>query len=340
MNTHTGTSSIYHTRLPHQWTIERMSSGVMSKQARARLRWIDHYRKSGNARLTCRHYAISPTTFYRWLKRFLKSGLKGLENRSRAPKRKRVSRIGWQTVELIVSLRKKQPAWSKHKIAVILRRDHGIALSASTVGRILKRKGLYDKRATAKRKKAAKRARKKQRAARWLREAFPGSLVQVDTKHLPWLNHRSYQFTAVDCYSRISFSRVFASLTSSSARTFLEELLVYLPFPVMAIQTDNGPEYMKHFDQALEEKGITHYFSHPNCPKENARVERKIQTTKYELWSHKEGYDVAWLNEIMDEWNHTYNYVRPHQALDYLTPMEFLNRWYALGKCRDHVSTM
>lgn len=223
---------------------------------------------------------------------------------------------------------------------MLLKRDYGIDLSASTVGRILKRKGLYGTRATVKRKKAAQRAKKRQRAARGLREAFPGPLVQVDTKHLPWLNHRSYRFTAVDCYSRVSFSRVFTSPTSRSARTFLEQLLDHLPFPVMAIQTDNGPEYMKHFDQALEEKGIFHYFSHPNCPQENTRVERKIQTTRYELWSHREGYDVAWLNEIMDEWNHTYNYVRPHQALGYLTPMEFLNRWYALGKGRDRVSTM
>ena len=69
-------------------------------------------------------------------------------------------------------------------------------------------------------------------------------------------------------------------------------------------------------------------------------MERKIQTTKYELWSIRDGHDLHWLNEIVDQWNHTYNYVRPHQALDYLTPIEFLNRWYDFDKHEDDVSTM
>jgi transposase InsO family protein len=45
-------------------------------------------------------------------------------------------------------------------------------------------------------------------------------------------------------------------------------------------------------------------------------MERKIQSIKYELWAFKEAYTVRELNELVDEWNHTYNYVRPHQSLD------------------------
>jgi len=95
-----------------------------------------------------------------------------------------VSTVPWQTVELIVSIRGEHPAWSKHKIAVILRRDYGITLSVSTVGRILKRKGLYDLRKSRRRSKAARRRQQKLRAERWMKNAFPGCLVQVDTKHL------------------------------------------------------------------------------------------------------------------------------------------------------------
>lgn len=46
------------------------------------------------------------------------------------------------------------------------------------------------------------------------------------------------------------------------------------------------------------------------------------------------------LNEVLDEWNYTYNYVRPHQSLGYLTPMEFLNSWMEESKDGDKVSTM
>ena len=72
----------------------------------------------------------------------------------------------------------------------------------------------------------------------------------------------------------MSFCRIYGTPSSSNAGRLLAELLDYLPFPVVAVQTDNGSEYMKHFHAALEGMGINHYFSHPNCPEENARVER------------------------------------------------------------------
>ncbi|PYT63120.1 MAG: hypothetical protein DMG35_05115, partial [Acidobacteria bacterium] len=33
------------------------------------------------------------------------------------------------------------------------------------------------------------------------------------------------------------------------------------------------------------------------------------------------------LNHQLRHWEHTYNCVRPHQSLAYLTPLEFVTRW-------------
>jgi transposase InsO family protein len=337
-----GTStSIYHTRLPHQRKIFRMARTVdLSKEAKVRLSWLGHYKKHANASTTCRRFGISRSTLYKWAGRYIERGPLGLEDLSRAPKRRRTSAIPWQTTDLIVAIRSAQPAWSKHKIAVILARDHGIRLSASTVGRILKRKGLYDERVSRKRRQAARRRKQRLRSERWMKEAFPGCLVQIDTKYLIFEGNRFYQFTAVDCFSRVAFCRVYSSAGSKCAEAFLAELLGYMPFSILALQTDNGSEFLRHFDQATEDELITHYFSHPYCPKDNAHVERKIQTTKYELWAFKRAYTAKDLNELLDEWNHTYNYVRPHQSLGYLTPMEFLAKWSEESGDRDHVSAM
>jgi hypothetical protein len=55
----------------------------ISRDARARLKWMDYYRSHGyNARLTCRHYGIAPETFYRWKRRYDPSRLVGLEDRA------------------------------------------------------------------------------------------------------------------------------------------------------------------------------------------------------------------------------------------------------------------
>jgi len=312
-----------------------------SKEAKRRLRWMDHYLRHGNARLTCRYFGISPTTFYKWLKRFLARGLRGLEELSRAPRRRRRSTISWEVVDLIVSVRKQYPAWSKHKIAVILSRDHDISISSSSVGRVLRRKGLYDERKVKKRRAAARRRAKRKRAERFLRDLYPGSLVQVDTKRLNAFGSTYYQFTATDSFSRFSFISVFRTGSSRSGKRFLSELRDFMPFEIHACQTDNGSEYLKEFDEALGELAMDHYFTYPNCPQQNARVERKIQTSQYEYWDHRmAGDSLDELNLLADEWNHVYNYVRPHQSLGYLTPAEFLKQWQEANGCRDNVSTM
>lgn len=113
-----------------------------------------------------------------------------------------------------------------------------------------------------------------------------------------------------------------------------------MPFPILNIQTDNGGEFLKYFHKELERKNISHYFSDPNCPKQNSKVERVIQTSEDEFWNFKEGYTVEELNQLANEWNHTYNYIRPHQALGYLTPIEYLETIMKENKIGLQVSTM
>jgi len=36
---------------------------------------------------------------------------------------------------------------------------------------------------------------------------------------------------------------------------------------------------------------------------------------------------TAELNRQLEEWEHTYNHIRPHETLDYLTPNEYYRRW-------------
>ena len=173
-----------------------------------------------------------------------------------------------------------------------------------------------------------------------MKRAFPGCLIQIDTKHLRFGGIKSYQFTAMGCFSRVAFRRAYGSAGSRCAEAFLSELKEYMPLSALALQTDNGSEFLRHFDRATEEELITHYFSHPRCPKENAHVERKIQTTKHGLWAFQEAHAVKDLNQLVDEWNYIYNYVRPHQSLGYLTPTEFLAKWSEGSGDRECVSAM
>jgi putative transposase len=81
---------------------------------------------------------MNRASFYRHKKSISIYGLKGLERRSKSPKRLRSSKIPVSIIELILKLRQENPIYGKAKITVLLRRDHGVLLSESSVGRILK----------------------------------------------------------------------------------------------------------------------------------------------------------------------------------------------------------
>lgn len=333
-----GTATRICSRIPHARELAKVPD--LSRSAARRLKWMDHYARCRNARLTCRYFGISPTTFYKWRDRYKKMGPKGLEERSRRPKRARPSSIPQDTIETIVALRKRYPAWSKYKLSVIARRDRGVFLSPSSVGRILKAKGLICERRANNLRKAHLRRAKRQKAERYLKDLFPGSLVYLDTKHRYVAGARRYQFTAVDAKTRIGFIRLYGGASSAVGRKFLAELSQYLPFEIGNVQTDNGAEFLGHFHAFLEAAEIRHYFSDPNCPKQNARVERAIKTTVEELWAYRDAVELEELNRIADEWNHTYNFVRPHQALSYQTPVEYFMKLSETDTIKPQVSTM
>jgi putative transposase len=79
---------------------------------------------------------VSRATYYRRKRSLMIYGLRGLESRSRRPRRFRQSQIPKETIAVILDLRRKNPTYGKAKIAVILRRDYNIILSESSVGRL------------------------------------------------------------------------------------------------------------------------------------------------------------------------------------------------------------
>jgi len=119
---------------------ERLATvGVeLSRAAQVRLAWMDFYRHTQNAALTCRHFGISRQSFYRWLKRYEPLDLTTLEERSHCPHHRRQPTWSLLFERKVLTLRLQYPRWGKDKLAVLLRQP-GEAVSTSMVGRILTR---------------------------------------------------------------------------------------------------------------------------------------------------------------------------------------------------------
>ena len=117
------------------------SQSDISEDVKQKLEWLDHYEKHGkNARLTCRHFGISPDTFYRWKRRYDPQNLSSLEDdkKNRRPKKLREPTTPLHVVNHIDFLKEIHPAWSNGDILTQLKNE-GVSVSLSTIGRIMKR---------------------------------------------------------------------------------------------------------------------------------------------------------------------------------------------------------
>jgi transposase InsO family protein len=84
MSTRVGSSTIYSTILPNNAAWAKVRNVQLSREAKFRLRVIEHYLlTTKNVSLTCRHYAITRSYFYKWYKRFNPKNLSSLEDLSR-----------------------------------------------------------------------------------------------------------------------------------------------------------------------------------------------------------------------------------------------------------------
>ena len=54
----------------------------------------------------------------------------------------------------------------------------------------------------------------------------------------------------------------------------------FLSVPIQAILSDNGTAFDGAFARATGNKGITRFYTHPNCPQQNAINERFNRTVR------------------------------------------------------------
>jgi transposase InsO family protein len=307
----------------------QVCSSNLSKDALKRLFWLDfYYSHNLNISLTCRHFGISRVTFYLWKNRFNPKNLKSLEfdTKTRRPHEIRKMTTPLWIQKKIYEIRVNDLEKSKYEIQAELR-DQGMPAGQTAIQKVIRRHiellNTQHKRWLRKRRNH-KIARIK--AAVELREKDLGSLVQVDTKYFSILGDKYYIFSAIDCKSRFGFIYAYATISSSSGKDFIEKVKRYFPFPISAINTDNGSEYLLNFHKEIEAWGIPHFFTDPHCPKQNGRVERFHQTAEYEYLNYQNLYpSLELLRESCMNFNYKYNYQRYHKALGYKRPADYVN---------------
>lgn len=299
-----------------------MTDRERNRAAQRRLAIIHHAREvTGNVALTCRYYGISRHTYYNWLRRYEELGLVGLQERSTRP-HTCPHATSEEIVGKIVYLRQHYH-FGPQKITMYLKRYHDITVSVSGVWRILLRLGMN---------RLPSSQRYKRHSDRWKRyeKPQPGHSVQIDVKFLAPLagsRRRHYQFTAIDDCTRLRVLRIYDRLNQRTAIQFADYVLQKLPFRVEKIQTDNGAEFQSAFHCHLLDRGIHHVYIKPATPRLNGKVERSHRIDAEEFYRLLDGVvidDTKLFNDRLQEWEHFYNFERPHGGLGGQTPYERL----------------
>jgi len=307
----------------------QVATSNLSKEALQRLTWMDWYFSHGkNAEATCRHFGIGKSVFYRWYNRFDPRNLQTLEfdTKTRRPHTLREMTTPQWIQDKIYAIRNADVEKSKYEIQEELKRED-IHAGQTAIQKVINRHPeLINTQHRRKMKSRKRRHIARIKAEAILRDKGIGSLVQVDTKYLYVLGKKFYLFSAIDCSSRYGFIYCFKTISSASGKAFIQKAREYFPFPIQAINTDNGSEYLLHFHQEIERWNIPHYFTDPHCPKQNGRVERFHQTAEYEYFNYQEDLidELEEINKHCMLFNHKYNTKRFHRALGYKTPKEYV----------------
>lgn len=273
---------------------------------------------------------ISRASYYRRRAR-LKRLSHGEIPPSKAPRRRNKPRWGEREKQLVLEVRRKNKTWGKAKITVVLRRDHKLSISQSTVGRILSflnTKGLI----TRARSRPQKRRRNfsKGHAQPWTYKDYKymdlGERVQIDhmtaTKNGITVKH----FQAWERKSKHIHAQIYSNAKATSAKKFLKELIQVAPYRIKSVQVDGGSEFMAEFETECERLKLKLEVLPPSKPTYNGGVERANRTFREDFYDEPEvlADSIGALRFDLKNAVTKYNTYRPHFALNGQTPMEYI----------------
>ena len=274
---------------------------------------------------------VCPRTVRKWMDRYRREGLAGLQDRSSRP-----HRLYRPTPQAIVEQveRLRRARYTGKQIAAELH------ISPATVSRILRRLGLNK----------LSDLEPAEPVRRYERD-HPGELIHLDIKKLGRIDGIGHRITGdrrgqsnrrargeglgwefvhvcIDDASRLAFVQVLPDEKKQSAIAFLRAAVAYyasLGVTVARVMTDNGSCY-KSFDfrDACRELGLRHIRTRPYTPQTNGKAERFIQTALRE-WAYAKAYTHSdGRTAELPIWLHRYNWHRPHGSLKANTPISRL----------------
>ena len=301
--------------------IQKLKRKTRDRNIRIKLELFILALKLNNISEACARRGMGRTFFYKWWRRFKKSGFKltALNEKSRRP-RKSPRKLNRNREIEILELRAQGNGCRMIK-GILERKNKG--LSTSTINHIIND-----------RKKPEKLKNKKLNPHRRRYELpIPGQRLQIDVKYFPHKvrARKAYVYVAVDECTRWRYAKAYDTINGLLTVEFMQEVLENAPIPIFGVQTDNGQEFTYRFlsenkkhplDIWCEDHAIEHRCIPPGVKELNGKVERSHRIDEQYFYWRAPRESLDGLNRALKEWINYYNEPKPHGGLEYQTPLE------------------
>lgn len=263
----------------------------------------------------CREFGITRATGYKWIERG--KNCESLSDRSHA--RKNISnKTDSETEQLILSVRKDNPAWGGKTIrTVLLNQGYDDLPCVKTFNNILKRNGCISPEESLKHKPFI-RYEKENCNDMWQTD-FKGDFPLLD-------GTRCFPLDILDDNSRFAIKIAVKPDTIGVTESFKEAFLEYgMPNSVLS---DNGWTFRgfhggyTHFEKWLMNHDILPIHGRIKHPQTQGKIERFHRTMKSELLNQNQFKDLTEADKKLQEWRLKYNHIRPHEALGMKCPAD------------------
>ena len=322
--------------------IYNISDHPKKEEIEKRLEIIKFFDEFGD-KATAKAFSKKRSTIYFWKQSLKKAGgrLSALAPGDKAPRTRKKRKITSEMVVFIKDYRLLHPGVDqvtiKPALDVFCLRNNLPLVCEATIANVireLKDKGelpdyyirttINGKTGKLRYKRIGKPKKKKYRVGNHTAKN-PGDLIQIDAISFFLLGTKRYIITAIDIKTKFAFAYAYKSLSSSSAKDFIQKLEQVAPFEINAIQTDNGSEFAKHFDNYLATKNIIHYWNYPNCPKANCYIENfnGLIQRQYVGWHLDELIDPDEFNQGLIRYLLWYNSEKPHRKIGKVPPLMY-----------------
>ncbi len=252
---------------------------------------------------------IARSKFYAWKQRY------GKANEHNALIPRDFWLLDWER-EAIVDYFIDHPTDGYRRLTYMMMDEGRVAVSASTVYRVLSGAGLLGRRDVKKSKKGTGFDQPLKAHEHW----------HIDITYLNLSGTFYYMCSVLDGFSRyIVHWDIREAMKEEDVELIVQKALEKFPGAAPRLISDNGPQFVaKDFKEFIRLAGMTHVRTSPYYPQSNGKIERAQGTFKQECIREKcpRTLDEAkrWVGEYIEH----YNTRRLHSAIGYVAPKDML----------------